>query len=77
MVDRVVGRLSFDPCTPAGGNVEKFFESDLACIATPAHEEPAVGHAQVDTGLRALVGEKPVGETAGESIAASLKFGPS
>src|SRR4051812_36477794 len=63
--------LAFDPRAAAAGDVEEFFEVDLAAVAAGAHEHGAVGDAEVDAGLGVLAREEAVGEAAGEAVAAA------
>src|SRR5438874_28386 len=64
-------RSPFDPRAAAAGGVQEFFERDLARVAAGAHEQGAVGDAEVDAVLGRLAGEEAVGEPAGEPVAAA------
>ena len=51
--------------------MHQLFERDLAGVAAGAHQQRAVGDAEVDAFLRRLAGEEAVGEAGGEAVAAA------
>jgi len=63
--------LSFDPRRAAAGDVLELFERDLARVAAGAHQQGAVGDAQIDALLRGHALEETVRKTRGKAIAAT------
>src|SRR6185369_7985354 len=60
--------LALNPRASAACGVEQLFQGDLAGIAARAHQQGAVGDAQIGAFLGRFAGQESIGESAGESI---------
>src|SRR4029079_18349413 len=63
--------LTFHACRAAAGDVHEFVKRDLAGVAAGAHEQRAVGDAQVDAFLRRAASEEAVREAGCKAITAA------